>query len=107
MAPGRAVAGRRRDGLLACPSGLAPTLRSGEERRRGARRGGEGHSVRPGRLQPKFARPLARAAADRNAADYNASATFTAEDAAEALERSAEFPAEVQRLVTASGEPPQ
>lgn len=43
-------------------------------------------------------------AADRNDADYNASATFSAEDAREALERTADFLAEVERLIAPPGE---
>lgn len=58
------------------------------------------HFIRPGVIDARFGRLLARAAADRNDADYNAAATFTAEDAKEALDRTADFLAEVERLVT-------
>jgi uncharacterized protein (UPF0332 family) len=44
------------------------------------------HFVRPGRLPARFGRLLARAAADRNDADYNSAATFGADDSAEAIE---------------------
>jgi uncharacterized protein (UPF0332 family) len=64
------------------------------------------HFIRPGRLPSRFARLLARAAADRNDADYNASATFTDGDSREALERTAEFLAEVQSIVDDAERPP-
>lgn len=57
------------------------------------------HFIRPGVIDPRFGRLLARAAADRNDADYNAAATFTEQDTAEALDRTAEFLAEVERVV--------
>jgi uncharacterized protein (UPF0332 family) len=38
------------------------------------------HFVRAGLLEPRFARVLARVAADRNDADYNAAAAFGPED---------------------------
>jgi uncharacterized protein (UPF0332 family) len=43
------------------------------------------HFVRPGKLPTRFGRLLARAAADRNDADYNSAATFGADDAIEAI----------------------
>ena len=58
------------------------------------------HFVRPGLLDTRFARLMARAAADRNDADYNAAACFAAVDAQEALDRTTEFLAEVERLAT-------
>jgi uncharacterized protein (UPF0332 family) len=57
------------------------------------------HFVRPGKLDPRFARVLARSAADRNDADYNSTATFLAEDAKEAIQGAREFVAEVEGLV--------
>lgn len=63
------------------------------------------HFIRPGTLHSRFARLLARAAADRNDADYNAASTFTEDDSREALERTSEFLAEVEKLV-ASAEGP-
>lgn len=64
------------------------------------------HFVRPGLLDTRYARLLARAAADRNDADYNAAACFTAEDAQEAVERTTAFLAEVERLVAGAAGPP-
>jgi uncharacterized protein (UPF0332 family) len=61
------------------------------------------HFVRTGKLDPRFARVLARSAADRNDADYNSTATFLAEDAKDAIQGAREFVAEVEGLVTAGG----
>jgi uncharacterized protein (UPF0332 family) len=49
------------------------------------------HFIRPGTIPPRFGRLLARIAADRNDADYNAAATFTAEDAQETIAAAAEL----------------
>lgn len=64
------------------------------------------HFVRPGLLDTRFARLLARAAADRNDADYNAGACFAAAEAQEALDRATEFLVEVERLVSNPPAPP-
>jgi uncharacterized protein (UPF0332 family) len=49
------------------------------------------HFLRPGVLPPKFGRLLARSAADHNDADYNAAATFTSDDAQDAIDGAREF----------------
>ncbi len=49
------------------------------------------HFIRPGRLEARFGRVLARAAADRNDADYNSAAVFGAEDAVEAIANATSF----------------
>jgi uncharacterized protein (UPF0332 family) len=54
------------------------------------------HFVRPGKLPARFGRLLARAAADRNDADYNSAATFGASDSAEAIEGAREALAAVE-----------
>lgn len=54
------------------------------------------HFVRPGKLPARFGRLLARAAADRNDADYNSAATFGANDSAEAIEGASEALAAVE-----------
>ncbi len=49
------------------------------------------HFVRPGTLDPKFARFLTRIAADRNDADYSAVPAFGRDDAATTLEEARAF----------------
>lgn len=49
------------------------------------------HFVRTGRLAPEHARTLRQTAGDRNDADDDASATFTAADAREDLDRARAF----------------
>jgi hypothetical protein len=61
------------------------------------------HFVRTGRLEPRFARVLARSAADRNDADYNSTAVFLAEDAEEAIRGARQFVAAVEGLIAAGG----
>ena len=60
------------------------------------------HFVRPGVLPPKFGRLLARSAADRNDADYNAAASFASEDAQEAIDGAREL-LEAVRMLLATG----
>ena len=57
------------------------------------------HFIRPGALDGRFARVLARTAADRNDADYNSVASFTEADASSAISDARAFLAEVERLV--------
>jgi uncharacterized protein (UPF0332 family) len=57
------------------------------------------HFIRPGTLPPRFGRLLARIAADRNDADYNAASTFTADDAREAIDAAAEVLEAAARVV--------
>lgn len=57
------------------------------------------HFIRPGKLAPRFARVLARVAADRNDADYNSVTTFATEDAEETLESARAFVSAVEALL--------
>ena len=57
------------------------------------------HFVRPGKLDPRFGRLLARTAADRNDADYNVATVFEASDAAEAVAGARDFIAAVEALL--------
>lgn len=57
------------------------------------------HFIRTGQLDARFSRILARGAADRTDADYNAGAVFTREDAEDTLARTAELLAAVEELV--------
>ena len=57
------------------------------------------HFVRPGTLAHEHARTLRQIAGDRNDADYDASATFTDEDAALDLARARAFVASVEAIV--------
>ena len=63
------------------------------------------HFVRPGKLDGKFARVLARTAADRNDADYNSAARFSEEDATSAIRDARAFLAEVEKLLDAPSLP--
>ncbi|MCB1744703.1 MAG: HEPN domain-containing protein [Gammaproteobacteria bacterium] len=56
--------------------------------------------IRPGTLDRRFDRLMARIAADRQDAEYNVAATFTAADAREDIDGAADFLAEVKRLLT-------
>jgi uncharacterized protein (UPF0332 family) len=49
------------------------------------------HFVKPGDLDAKYSRLLARTAADRNDADYAAVTTFRAEDAEQGVKQAEEF----------------
>lgn len=60
------------------------------------------HFVRSGRLAPEHARSLRQTAGDRLDADYDASATFDAEDSSSDIARAEAFLAAVTRLL---GEP--
>jgi uncharacterized protein (UPF0332 family) len=57
------------------------------------------HFVKPGRLGLEHARTLRQIAGDRNDADYDASATFTEEDARSDIERARAFLAAVEALL--------
>lgn len=61
------------------------------------------HFVKPGALDAKFSRLLARIAADRNDADYGAVSTFRAEDADEDLRHAEELVTEVERYLARPG----
>jgi uncharacterized protein (UPF0332 family) len=64
------------------------------------------HFVRPGHVDAKYSRLLARIAADRNDADYGAVATFQAQDAEQDLVQAGEFVAEVERYLAEAGRRP-
>jgi uncharacterized protein (UPF0332 family) len=57
------------------------------------------HFVRTGKLDARFGRILARAAADRGDADYNSAAVFRAVDARDALDGARDFLAAVESLL--------
>lgn len=59
------------------------------------------HFVKPGHLDAKYSRLLARTAADCNDADYAAITTFRAEDAEQSVQQAEEFVAEVARYLAA------
>lgn len=59
------------------------------------------HFVKPGQLDAKYSRLLARIAADRNDADYGAVATFRPEDAEQCLRQAEEFLEAVERCLAA------
>jgi uncharacterized protein (UPF0332 family) len=61
------------------------------------------HFVKPGHLDARYGRLLARTAADRNDADYAVTTTFRAEDAQETLERATEFVEAVAAYLARSG----
>ncbi len=63
------------------------------------------HFVRTGQLDARFARVLARVAADRNDADYNAASTFGPEDSREALADATAFVDAAAALTTGAAEP--
>jgi uncharacterized protein (UPF0332 family) len=58
------------------------------------------HFVRPGVLAHEHARTLRQTAGDRNDADYDARATFTAEDAADDIRRARSFLDAVDEILT-------
>lgn len=60
------------------------------------------HFVKPGLLDARFSRLLTRTAADRNDADYSAVATFTDEDAQDAIAQGDEFVQAVAKLLASS-----
>jgi uncharacterized protein (UPF0332 family) len=60
------------------------------------------HFIRPGKLDVRFARVLARAAADRKDADYHCATTFTVGDAAESLASAREFLSAVKALLASA-----
>src|SRR4051794_12982804 len=60
------------------------------------------HFIRPGALDARFARILARTAADRNDADYNSASMFRPEDAADAIRGAKDFLAAVEASLTAA-----
>jgi uncharacterized protein (UPF0332 family) len=62
------------------------------------------HFVKPGLLDAKYSRLLARTA-DRNDADYSAVTTFLAEDAEKGVKQAEEFVAEVARVLAAHPAP--
>jgi hypothetical protein len=64
------------------------------------------HFVKPGLLDARYQRLLARAAADRNDADYAAIATFRAEDAEQDLKHAEDFVAVVAKLVAPEAKAP-
>jgi hypothetical protein len=55
------------------------------------------HFVKPGQLSPQAGRVLARMQRDREDADYDTGAVFTAAEAAAMIDRAQEFLAEVRR----------
>jgi uncharacterized protein (UPF0332 family) len=65
------------------------------------------HFVKPGHLDARYSRLLARIEADRNDADYGAVTTFEAHDAEEDLAQAAEFLAAVEAYLAANAEPPR
>jgi uncharacterized protein (UPF0332 family) len=61
------------------------------------------HFVKPGALDARNARVFRQTAADRNDADYDAAATFDAEDSRQDIEQAEAFVAEAKRLVGGGG----
>jgi uncharacterized protein (UPF0332 family) len=59
------------------------------------------HFVKPGTLDAKYSRLLARIAADRSDADYAAVSTFRAEDAEESIRQAEAFIAAVETVLLA------
>lgn len=57
------------------------------------------HFVRPGRLSPEAGRLLARLQRDREDADYDTGAVFTATEAASMIGRAQQFVADARRLL--------
>lgn len=57
------------------------------------------HFVKPGRLALEHARTLRQVAGDRNDADYDASATFTEDDARSDIDRARAFVTAVEALL--------
>lgn len=65
------------------------------------------HFVKPGKLDPKYSRLLARIAADRNDADYGAIATFQPADSEQTLRQAEEFVDAVEAYLSAADAPSQ
>ncbi|MCC6528326.1 MAG: HEPN domain-containing protein [Polyangiaceae bacterium] len=64
------------------------------------------HFVRPGLLAHEHARTLRQTAGDRNDADYDARATFTASDAEDDVRRARAFLEAVEAILAADGQGP-
>ncbi len=61
------------------------------------------HFVKPGLLDPGSARVFRQTAADRNDADYDAAATFDAEDSRKDIEQAEAFVAAAKRIIEGGG----